>query len=69
MARTIGGVRTMTGNLINDPQHWRFRAEEIRTLAEDMKDLVAREMMHRIAGDYDKLAKRAEERLRSENSN
>jgi hypothetical protein len=53
---------------INDPQHWRLLAEEMRTLAEDVKDKIAREMMVRIASDYDKLAKRAQERLRSENS-
>ena len=45
------GVRTMSVESIYDPQHWRFRAEELRTLAEDMKDQVAREMMLRIAID------------------
>jgi hypothetical protein len=38
----------MSGNSIDDPQHWRFRAEEMRTLAEDMKDQIAREMMLRM---------------------
>jgi hypothetical protein len=47
----------------NDPQHWLNRAEESRVLAEQMSDETAKEMMLRIAGDYDKLAERASVRL------
>jgi hypothetical protein len=50
-------------SVINDPKHWRDRGEEIRRLAEDMKDPVSREMMLRMADDYERLARRAEERL------
>jgi len=50
----------------NDPKHWRERAEEARARAEQMKtDRDARQMMLGIAEDYEKLAKRAEERLKS----
>jgi hypothetical protein len=52
----------MTDSLINDPKHWRDRAEEIRTLADDMHDEISRQMMLRIAEDYERLAQRAEER-------
>jgi hypothetical protein len=39
-----------------DPRHWRERAEEMRRLAGDAKNESARQMMLRLADDYDKLA-------------
>ena len=50
----------------NDPEHWRQRAEESRTLADQISDEVARKMMLRIADDYDKLAVRAAVRLKKD---
>ena len=46
-----------------DPEHWRFRAEETRTVADQMTHEDARTIMRRIANDYDRLAKVAEEQL------
>ena len=46
-----------------DPAQWRFRAEEARTVADQMTHEEARTIMRRIANDYDRLAKRAEEQL------
>jgi hypothetical protein len=43
-----------------DPNHWRFRAEETRTVADQMTHEEARTIMRRIALDYDRLAKLAE---------
>ena len=46
-----------------EPEHWRFRAEEARTVADQMTHKEARTIMRRIAMDYDRLAKLAEVQL------
>src|SRR5215471_2758156 len=46
-----------------DPEHWRFRAEEARTVADQMTHEEARTIMRRIAMDYDRLAKLGEVQL------
>jgi hypothetical protein len=55
----------MVTSPINDPKHWRERAEEARVHAEQITDPESKQAMLRIAEDYEKLAKRAEERLRN----
>jgi hypothetical protein len=41
-------------------EHWRKHADEARSLADDMKDEISKQMMLQIADDYERLAKRAE---------
>jgi hypothetical protein len=51
---------------INDPKHWRERAEEARVHAEHLTDHDAKRRMLSIADEYEELAKRAEKRLRGQ---
>ena len=46
-----------------DPRHWLNRAEEMRSLAADMRDDGAKAMMLRMAQDYEKIAARIENSL------
>jgi hypothetical protein len=54
------------GSVINNAKHWRMRSEEIRTLVDDAQDPGVKAMMLRIAADYDRLAKWADDRERFE---
>jgi hypothetical protein len=44
------------------PEHWRSRAEEARTIAEQMNDPDAKRAMLEITARYEHIAKRAEAR-------
>jgi hypothetical protein len=47
----------MTGQfLLDDPEHWRARAEEARILARKEKNTNTKESLLRIADDYERLA-------------
>ena len=61
---SLSNLAQMPASFINYPEHWRARAEEMRRLAEDINDAATKEMMLRIARDYETLAVRAEERSR-----
>jgi hypothetical protein len=54
----------MPASFINDSGHWRQRAEEARTIAEQMNDPQSKEAMLRISRDYERLAERAEQRAK-----
>ena len=43
-------------------EHWHKCADEARSVADDMKDEISKQMMLQIANDYERLAKRAAHR-------
>jgi hypothetical protein len=45
---------------VHRPKRWRNRAEKACRFADQMNDEAFKQMMPRIAGDYDRLAERAE---------
>ena len=52
----------MPAHPINDPKHWRRRAEGARALAEQIADPEAKRTMLKHADEYERLAQRAQER-------
>ena len=62
MSAQPAGAASMSPYSINDPKHWLDRAKEARALAEQIDDPQAKRIMRKNADDYERLAKRAEER-------
>ena len=49
-------------NLLDNPEWWRKRAEEARTIATSMRNADGKHMMLGVAASYEELARRAEAR-------
>jgi hypothetical protein len=49
----------MSTSILDDPEHWRQRAEESRLIDEQLDDPVARAAMLRIDADYERIAEQA----------
>ncbi len=54
-----------TPPIIDDPEHWRQRAEEARGVAEQLDDPIAKQTMLDIARSYEQMAALAEAKLGS----
>lgn len=62
----LGTVGARMNKSFDNPEHWRQRAKEMRRLAEDLRDLIAKATLPEIADQYERLALRAEQRLRDQ---
>lgn len=45
----------------NDPEYWRFRAKNTRSLAAETTDLSAKKILEDVAASYERLAELAEQ--------
>ena len=62
MVRNWSGPSVPQAHYINDPAHWRDRAQEMRKMAADITDQNTKQSMLKIAQEYDRLAERAAQR-------
>lgn len=51
----------MPANKLDNPEYWRFRAEEVRSIADEMRADEPKAIMLRIADDYERIAKMVEQ--------
>jgi hypothetical protein len=54
----------MPESILDDPERWRERAEEARTLADQLSDPESKRTILRIANDYERMAEHAEVRAK-----
>ena len=47
---------SVSNSILDNPEHWQERAEEARSIAEQLSDPESKRMMLRIAEDYERLA-------------
>ncbi len=60
--------KDMSANPLNDPKHWRKRADATRVKADLLADQAARQKLLRVADEYERLALRAEQWLTTQKS-
>jgi hypothetical protein len=52
-------------SILDNPEHWRERAEKTRTIADKVLDIESRFRLMKIADEYNRLAKRAKKHMAS----
>jgi DNA-binding TFAR19-related protein (PDSD5 family) len=50
-------------SIVNNPQHWRDCAEQVRAMVENVIDPGAKETLLKVAASYDDMAKKAEQSI------